>query len=169
MVSDDTHNYVTDINRKLVTVTKQLDDDFHRLLEEEDGLETELKTELRADQKLREVTNTGLQVVDQLEKIEQKINQHERAAEKGMNAKEQSEILGYNPGNIKNDIKTVQNVVDKVKVSLETFEEEQEKTSEEIHTFKDITNHIQQGKEKIAELDDKLANVENKYRENKSD
>ena len=152
-------NKVEEKTQDLEHVTQNLDEGLHKLLKGEEEVETELKNELKEDEELEELTNKGLQAVEKLEEIESQLENHERAAEDGADLEQFGKYLDQHVTDLGGDLQRISRIMQEVKNHLQQLENESDTEAQEVHSFEDIMNHLEEGIQKANELDKRMAEI----------
>lgn len=151
-----TLNSLEDVTQRLEHTTQDLDKSLHQLLQGEEEVETELKNELKADKELEELTNKALHAVDEIEKVEEKLEQHERAAEQGMDRDKFVEAVGHDLDTIDSDITDLRTIIKGTKRQLKDLEQESSSESQQLSSFEDVINHLDDGLDTLTQMDEKI-------------
>ncbi len=143
----------------LETVTKTMDEGLHHMLEEEKEIETELKNELHKNEELLQKTNKALQIIDQLEKLEKRVEEHEENRQREKTPGKTKKALDHDIEDVDKDIKMLKSVIQKMVEDLKELEQQSEQETKEVHNFDDIVGKLVDGEEHLEEMENRLQEV----------
>jgi DNA repair exonuclease SbcCD ATPase subunit len=145
---------------QLETVTKELDDELHRLLKDEKEAEKSLKEELKEDEQLINLTNKGLQILESLEEVEEKVDKYERAHDEGLDADAIENVFGTELREVYEDIEQLEDIASDLQGRLKKFKEDADGVEQELADFNQIETKVEDSLEKARELRNRLKQID---------
>ena len=147
------------VHSQLETVTKNLDDELHELLKGEKREEKTLKEELQENEELMEMTNKGLQILEGLEEVEEKVDRYEAGHEDGVNQETIEKLIGTERSELLRDLKDLKRIAGDLQHRLSNFKEDADGVEQNLNNFNEIENKVEESLNKTEELQDRLSKM----------